>query len=254
MPFGLRWVVLAAVVPTLFVAACGKSGSRETRPIEVLYQVSGVSGTRFRILPPEEARPECPTGDLVARNAVHRFGDRVFRTPHLFILENAFQPTSGTFELLADETNPILITLFLGTDLIRAPDDVDPGECVDVATVGDLDPEPNREFRVEICGSIGDPPEGARCGDFDDDFIGFFLSVGDSRGSNISTCNLRDVADSCRTPATLFVEEPRDRIDAIFDTFSEENRDAVLTVELYIDDELVDSSRGRRNVQVSKDL
>jgi hypothetical protein len=58
----------------------------------------------------------------------------------------------------------------------------------------------------------------------------------------------------CTTPATLFVEEPRDRIDVIIDTTSNENRDAVLTVELYIDDQLIDSSSGRRNVQVSRDL
>jgi hypothetical protein len=191
---------------------------------------------------------------LLARNAVHSFGDRVFQAPHLFIMENAFQPVSATFELLADETNPIDIDLFLGNIPTRPVTMLEPGRCVDVFTVGDLDPEPNQQFRVEICGSIGDPPEGARCGDFDDAFVGFFLSIGDSQGSNISTCNLPGVSPACRTPATVFIEEPQDRIDAIIDTLTDENPDAILTVELYVDDELVDSSQGRRNVQVSEDL
>lgn len=236
------------------LVGCGKSGSRESRPIEVLYQVSGPSGTEFRILTAEEARPECPTGDLRARNAIHRFGDRVFQAPHLFIMENAFQPTSGTFEVLADATNPLTIDLFLGlfqADVVR---DLPPGDCADVFTSGEQDAQANTEYRIEICGSIDNPPSGARCGDFPDAFVGFFLSVGDSRGSNVSNCNLRSVTDACRTPATLFVEQPKDRIDAIIDTLSNENRDAVLTVELYIDDQLVDSSHGSRNVQVSKDL
>jgi hypothetical protein len=249
-----RHVFLAIVACSMSALACGKSGSRETRPVEVLYQVSGVSGTQFRILTPEEARPECPRGDLRARNAVHRFRDRIFTTPHLFILENAFQPTSATFELLAEETNPIQVFLFLGLDLARAPETIEPGDCLDVATAGVPVSLPNRNVRVEICGSIDDPPDGARCGDFPDAFVGFFLSAGDSEASYSSTCNLRQVAESCRTPATLFVEEPRDRIDVIVDTNSNENRDSILTVELYINDELVDSSTGRRNVAVSKDL
>ncbi|HSD10004.1 MAG TPA: hypothetical protein VLF14_03415, partial [Candidatus Binatia bacterium] len=107
-----------AAVSALSVGGCGKGGSRASRPIEVLYRVSGPSGTSFRILTAAEARPECPRGDMRARNAVHRFGDRVFQAPHLFILENAFQPTSATFELPADETNPISIDLFLGLDQV----------------------------------------------------------------------------------------------------------------------------------------
>lgn len=253
MRYGPNLLVLA-VVSALSFAACGKSGSRESRPVEVLYQVSGPSRTEFRILTAEEARPECPGGDLRARNAVHSFGDRVFQAPHLFILENAFQPTSGTFEVLADQTNPVDIDLFLGTLPARNVQDLFPGECADVATGGEVDAQPNPEYRVEICGSIGNPPDGARCGDFDDAFVGFSLSVGDSRGSNVSSCSLRLVSEACRTPATLFVEEPKDRIDAIIDSLTNENRDAVLTVELYIDGELVDSSHGHRNVQVSKDL
>jgi hypothetical protein len=242
-----------AVVSILCVAACGKSGSRDKRPIEVLYQVSGPNGTQFKILTAEEARPECPGGNLRASNAVHRFGQRVFQTPHLFILENAFQPVSATFELLAGETNPISIDLFLGLTQFDFKT-LDPAECANVFTEGALDAQPHREFRVEICSSIDDPPDGARCGQFQDAFVGFFLSSGDTKGSNISTCDLRPVADACRTPATLFVEEPKDQIDVIIDTNSDENRDAVLLVELFINGQLVDSSRGRRNVQVSKDL
>ena len=108
----------------------------------------------------------------------------------------------------------------------------------------------NREVRIEVCASVTGIPSGAQCGDFQDDFVGFFISIGDSQSTNLTSCAARPIAEACRTPATVFIEEPKDQVNAVFDTLANENPDAVLRVEMYVDDELVDSSSGKRNVIV----
>ena len=244
--------VAAALVFT--AAACGESGSPETRPAEVLYRVSGSGGTRFRMGTAADA--ECfGASGIQSANADHQFGDRVFQAPHFFILENAFQPIRGAFLVPEDETQPINVDLFLGLEL-RSVVGVNPGQCRPVETGVPAVEAGNREIRIEVCGTTSPDgiPRGARCGDFRDDFVGFFISIGDSESTNLTSCAARPIAEACRTPATVFIEEPKDEINAIFDTLQNENPDAVLRVELYINDELVDSSSGKRNVIVEHEF
>jgi hypothetical protein len=232
-------------------AACGESGSRETRPAEVLYRVSGASGSRFRFATTDDA---ClGASGIQSTNADHQFGDRIFEAPHFFILENAFQPIRGAFLVPEDENEPIRIDLFLGLEL-RSVVEVNPGQCRPVET-GTPEVTPGRrEVRIEVCASVTGIPQGARCGDLPDDFVGFFISVGDSSSTNLTTCAARPIAEACRTPATLFIEDPKDEVTAVFDTLEGENPDAELLVELYVNDELVDSSKGKRNVIVEDEF
>jgi hypothetical protein len=159
-------VLAAALVFT--GAACGESGSRETRPAEVLYRISGVSGSAFRLATADDA---CQgASGIQAANADHQFGDRVFAAPHFFILENAFQPIRATFLVPDDEVNPIRIDLFLGLEL-RSVASVNSGQCATVETGNPDVMAGGRQVRIEVCGSTTGIPQGARCGEFPDDFV-----------------------------------------------------------------------------------
>jgi hypothetical protein len=159
----------------------------------------------------------------------------------------------GAFLVAEDSTEPIRVDLFLGFAL-RSVVDVDPGQCMPVGTGVPVPNPDRREVRIEVCASTTGIPDGAKCGEFPDDFVGFFISVGDSQATNLTACVARPVAEACRTPATLFIEDPQNEVNAIFDTLSGENPDAELRVELYINDELVDASSGKRNVLVRRDI
>jgi hypothetical protein len=246
-----------AIVPLLAAAvvlagvACGKSGSRATRPAEVLYRVSGTGGTRFRFATPADA---CAgASGIQAPNAIHQFGDRVFESPHFFILENVFQPIQAAFIVPDEEPDPIRVDLFLGLEERRAVE-IAPGECGLVDTGTPQAQAGRRDIRIELCGSTSSIPRGAHCGDFRDDFVGFFVSLGDSTATNVTSCSARPVAEACRTPATLFVEDAREQLTAVFDTLSGESPNAILLAELYVDDVLVDSNKGARNVVLKHDL
>lgn len=247
----VRRALLLAAALVFAGAACGESGSRETRPAEVLYRVSGSGGTRFRIGTDTD---DClGASGIQSANADHQFGDRVFEAPHFFIFENVFQPIRGAFLVPDDETSPINVDLFLGLQL-RSVAAVNPGQCRPVETGVPVVEPGNREVRIEVCASVTGIPQGAHCGDFQDDFVGFFISIGDSESTNLTSCAARPVAEACRTPATVFIEEPKDQVNAVFDTLASENPDAVLRVELYINDELVDASSGARNVIVKHEF
>jgi hypothetical protein len=253
-----RAVVTAALAALALLAACGESGSRATRPAEVLYRVSGAEGTRFRFVSVTDVctnardEPITATG-IQGANADHQFGDRVFQAPHFFVLENAFQPIRGAFLVPDEETTPIRVDLFLGLELRRGLE-ISPGDCEIVDTGSPVPQGVGREVRIELCASLIEIPQGARCGDFPDDFVGFFVSFGDRAATNITSCVARPVAEACRTPATLFIERAQDQVTAVFDPLLTENPDAILQAELYVDGVLVDINSGPRNVLVEEDL
>jgi hypothetical protein len=91
---------------------CGTSGSSEARPIEVLYYVSGGPGLDFEFV--SAADPVCgSTGvGIQSPNSDHQFGERIFTTPHLFVLENAHQPVRAVIRNLSPD--PIQVDMFLG--------------------------------------------------------------------------------------------------------------------------------------------
>ncbi len=248
-----RTICLFAALLAVAGIACGKSGSRETRPIEVIYRASGVTGTRFRMRP--EAPTDCTGSGIRGSNGDHQFPLRIFEAPHFFILENLSQPVSATFEVLPDETNPLRVDLFLGTDLRATTSrDITPGSCADVKTGDPIPDVAGHRVRIEICATTSTFPPGASCGDFPDAFVAFFASLGDQFNTNVTSCDIRPVAEACRTPATLFIEDARETVSAAFDPLGTENRDAVFRVELYVDDRLVDVSTGKSNVRVDEDL
>jgi hypothetical protein len=247
-----RSALLLALTTALCAAACGKSGSRETRPIEVIYRAAGPAGTLFRVTSNE--RPDCVGTGIRSANTVIQFGDRTFSAPHFFILENSVQPVNATFEVPADELDAVQVDLFLGLDL-RTTGTIDPGAC---SVIGTGEPTPQvrgKQARVEVCGFAAKPPSGVSCGDMPDAFVAFSATLGDSVGTNVTSCNIRPSAESCRTPATMFLTDPRDTVSAVITKLSSESKDAYLRAELYIDDQLVDSQSQRSgDVVVSHDL
>ena len=221
-------ILFAAVV--LSCLACGKSGDRPTRPIEVIYYVSGVSGTRFQV------------EQLQAANADHRLPDRELKAPSFIVMENALQPVSAVFRNAEGQLDPITVSLFLG-NVLRRTVEIAPGTS---ATVGEGTPVPNvigPDVRFEISSTTG--PEN----------VGFDVSIGDLYDTNVTNCNIRPVAvEFCSTPAMFFLEDARETITGIFTKLGGQDEDAVFKVDLFVNGAFVESGSGRDDVVIEHDL
>jgi hypothetical protein len=231
--------------------SCGTSGPSEARPIEILYYVSGGPDLSFEFV--SESDPGCGslgTG-IQSPNANHQFGDRVFQTPHLFVLENARQPIRAVIRNTS--LFPLQVDLFLGMTQAVGGDDgiVLPGECRTIAS-GVLTVTPNQrgpEIRTEVCSAVAgvhvpcleQPP-------MPDRNIAFFGSTGDLAASTITNCLLNPFLDACRTPATFFWENPQDQYNAVMSVNAGQNPEgqprAVIRTELYVNGNLRDSAGG----------
>src|SRR5262245_31650673 len=115
-------------------AGCGTSGETISRPIETVIYVSGVQGTDFAFA--SRADPDAcgsaGTG-IQSPNADHQFGGRVFRVPHLFVLENARQPVRAVIRNSATNPSNIRVDTFLG-QLPQNPNvQIAPGDCQTIA-------------------------------------------------------------------------------------------------------------------------
>ncbi len=243
--------------------ACGERGSREVRPIEVLYYVSGGPGIPFRFRQ-EPSSSECGSvgAGLQSANADHQFGERIFETPHFFVLENESQPVRAVIENIDDASGlPLDVYLYFGYNL-RTRETIDPGEC---RTVGSADPDailPERvvgpEVRIEICSP--DDPANIPCvpapgqAPLTDHHVAFFATVGDLEASNITSCQTVPVAQTCRSPATFFMEDAAETVSAVIGVSDFQPPEAVLRVELHVDDNAVDISTGSGDIVVSHDL
>lgn len=251
-------LAFASALLLVGAAGCGKSGSRATRPIEVIYYVNAPEGTRFQLL--ENAAPRaCGSSGIgiQAANAQHLFGDRVFRAPHFFVDENADQPVRGVFVNVDESANaePITVDLFLGPNLQASTPPIFPGECDTVGTVRNdtLEPVIPGDFvRIEVCARPPGADTSISCDDEEalDARVSFFASLGDLEDSNLTNCNILPVAESCRTPATFFIEDPQEVVSAVFDKLSDQNRDATMRAELYINGRLEDTDTGKNTVIV----
>jgi hypothetical protein len=137
----------AGLVTALALAAlgCGTSGPSEARPIEVLYYVSGGPGLNFELV--SAADPACGSGGtgIQSPNSDHQFGDRIFSTPHLFVLENARQPVRAVIRNLS--STPIQVDMFLGqTQAVGGSDGlIEPGECRTIASG-------SQRFTIQVIG------------------------------------------------------------------------------------------------------
>jgi hypothetical protein len=251
-------------LPSLLVAAlalaslsCGTSGDSEARPIEVLYYVSGGPGLDFAFAETSDLAGCGSTGTgIQSPNSDHQFGDRVFKTPHLFVLENAHQPVRAVIRNLSAQ--PLLVNMFLGfTQAVGSnPDDpgfIPPGECRTIIggfgsrnfTIKQIGPA----VRTEVCSPqaglstscLEQPPAPDR-------FIAFFGSTGDLVATNITNCVLNPFLEACRTPATFFWQNPQDQFDAVMSVNSLQNPPnqprAQLRAELYVNGDLRDTATG----------
>lgn len=247
----------AALAVALAVAAgCGGDDTAQP-PVETLLYVSGGPNISFS-LPMND--PDCPqTGSgIQAPNASHQFGERVFQTPHLFVLENIQQPVQAVIKNLGDQ--PIRADLYLGTNPQVTNFVIDragmPESCRRIAVTSLPPPIPNpqgAQAQVEVCAPV--PPTGgvdlnSSCISADplpDANISFFSTLGDIAVSHITNCTLTPILDACRTPATLFLEQPKDEVDAIM-SVNPGQLNGVVRLELYVNGTLVGVSGGNNPV------
>ncbi len=222
----------------LVAAGCGTSGGNDQpQPVEVLYYVSGGPGLQFEFA--STADPACgsPGTGIQAPNASHQFGDRVFQTPHLFVLENIRQPVRAAIRNLS--TIPIQVDLFLGLTQVVGGNEgvIQPGQCRTIASAdaSGLQPNPRRpDIQVEVCS----PSTGVSTPCLDstsDRSVSFFATTGDLRASVFTNCILAPILDACRTPATFFWERPVDQYDAVMNVNPGQNPDGQPPVQLRLE-------------------
>lgn len=251
-------VSLAALVAAFLASDCGESGSRDSRPIEVIYYVSGPQGLPFQVLP--EPIPGCAqSAGIQAANADHRFGQRIFRVPHFFVLENALQPVRAVFVNVNDSPSPesMRVDLYFGTNLQATAPEVPPGECVTVTGEPGRVPDPvvGREVRIEVCSRAPDGDRNAPCeSDYPDAGVAFFASVGDIKATNLTSCQILPVAESCRTRATFFIEDAKEVVSAVFSKLGAQDPNSIMRAELYVNGRLEDVSTGSGDIIVQHDL
>lgn len=262
----------ASLVITLALAAvgCGSSGTI-SRPIETVIYVSGGSGLLFSLAStPDEAACGSDGTGIQSPNADHQFGDRVFRTPYLFVLENVRQPVRAVIQNLS--ALPIRVDTFLGqvpqnSNVVINPVGT-PGDCQSVVTNAALPlptPEPTPAFRgpeirVEICAPQVFEDGQARldltlpCDESNADWNwGYFASIGDVKASNISNCQVPAqppfLLDACQSPSMFFVESPKDQINAVMTVNAGQspggqNPTAQVRVELFVNGVFVAADAG----------
>jgi hypothetical protein len=260
----LRAARLAALL--LVAAGCG-GGGVQARPVETLLYVSGTAGLAFEF---PQGDPACPgTGapppsGIQAPNADHQFGDRVFQTPHLFVMENIQQPVRAVIKNTSPAGSaPLVVFLYLGLTPQVSNVMIEPGECKTVVTNATLPLNPipsSTQIQVEVCSPnipngldtscTASPPS-------PDSNFAFFATIGDIEATSITNCNLPSslgpVLDACRTPSTFFLEQPKDEVDAVMSVNPGQNPggpvpNAAVRLELYVDGQQVDFEGGTNPV------
>jgi len=233
----LRTTIAALAALLLLSTACGKSGERETRPVEVLFYANIPTGAAFEVVA------------LQGENADHRFDGVVFEAPQLFVLENAIQPVRGIFKNVDPELT-LVVELAFGTDLVNRQE-IPPGVCCTVAPGSDC------SQATEVCDEFPATPSEPEIR-FDvysiagATHVGFSATLGDQVATNITACALG--SNICLTPTTFFLEQPQDVVSGVFTKYSNQDPTAVLRADLYIDGVLSESASGTDNVVVSRDL
>jgi hypothetical protein len=258
-----RLAAATVAAMTLAAAGCGGSSGTISRPIETVIYVSGGTGLQFSLASAPDAGACGSNGTgIQSPNADHQFADRVFRTPYLFVLENVRQPVRAVIQNLS--TLPIRVDTFLGQVPQNSNVTINPGECQSVVTNEALalpTPMPTPAFRgpeirVDVCAPQVFEDGQARldlmldCDQSTADWNwGFFSSIGDVLASNISNCQVPALPpfllDACQSPATYFMESPRDQVDVAMtvnpgqDPGGQNPTTAQVRVELFVNDQRV---------------
>jgi len=250
-------------------AGCGGSGINPP-PIQMLVYVSGGSGLQFTLpdTPDADACGSDGTG-IQAPNADHQFPNRIFETPYLFILNKIRQPVQLVIQSSASNTAPIRVDTFLGENPQNSGVLIAPGDCQTIITSTALPlptPSPGNgpQFEIDACaplnpdtgnqdlslGCVQPTPEAPGMPvptPLADREVAYFSSVGDIKITYISNCILTSLLDACRSPSTIFFEQPQDLLAAIISVNSGQNTDpskppAGIRLELYQDGQLIESS------------
>jgi hypothetical protein len=241
--------------------ACGTTD--ESRPIEVIYYVSGQSGTRFAV------------DGIQAANGNHPGARPSFEAPFFFVLENARQfstgdPIRGCFRTFDNETAAITVYLYFGTQFQRSVvlqpgqcygpgyDPQNPPDCDDFAS-NCSDPtgiDDSPEVRFEICPHDPNGPD-TPCANAPADGpanLVFSASVGDFDATNITTCLVPEAAvTACATPAIFYLEDPN-RVQGIFNKANDRNNDFQLQADAYVGGNLRTSQKDDDNVVIDVEL
>jgi len=233
-------VAVAGAAAAFFLAGgCGTSGSIPPRPIETLVYVSGGPGLQF-IFPPA-GTAACGSGTasgIQSPNASHQFGDRVFQTPHLFVMENILQPVRLVIQNI--DSAAIRVDTYLGQTPQNSNVVIQPGDCMEIQTTpGLFVPNPQGvQTQLEVCS----PTAGLTTSCLDDlqptttdRNIAYFASLGDLVASNFTNCILPPILDACRSPSTFFVENPQHQIDASMSVNSGQNPPGQPTAEVRLE-------------------
>jgi len=208
--------------------------------------------------------------------------DGTFRAPHFFILENETQPTRAVFRNLGDA--PLTVVRLLGAAIgstLLTNHRIAPGECLSISNFPDADEiagvgappfDLAEDFRIEVCSFLRETilPDDFRCQDLpprgttDTDANGdalrdigasFLATVGDLTTSFLTRCLQVDIDQQteCRTPATFYMNDPRDQISVAV-TRLRTQVDSFLQVDLYRGDRLLDTDRGTGDVTARENL
>jgi hypothetical protein len=234
-------------------AGCGTSGGNGLQPpIETLIYVSGPTTASFS-MPIDD--PDCPNSatfgsGIQSPNADHQFQGRTFLAPHLFVMENIRQPVQTVIKNTG--SSAIRVDLYLGLNPQVTNFVIEPGTCQRVVSSTAIpQPTPNAfgdQIQVEICAPNAGP--GAPNNGLDnpcitdapttplvDNGVFFSATLGDIQETHITNCVLSGLLTFCQTPATFFMEQPKDEIDAIMNVNFGQNN-GVVRMELYVNDVL----------------
>jgi len=252
--------VTLAALPFL-AGACGTSGGGiEPEPAETLFYVSGGTGLQFELVSPGDT-DGCPANQgtgIQGPNSNHQFPGRIFQTPHLFVLENAFQPVQAMIRASEDNQGPLTVSITIAQNPPQVANvQIGPGECKRVGVAPSVSPTPKPglvDDAVEVCAPIctgcTDVDTNISCvgapGEVDplSTSISFFASIGDIRQSNISNC-ITSQTTNCFPPATFFLEQPKDQIAAVMQvTSGQAPGNGKIRIELYLNGERTDTEVG----------
>lgn len=269
-------VILVALL--MVAVGCGDDGpSTDTfgenpdSPVETLIYVQGPVGAKFTL---PVGDPDCPGGadgpsGIQAPNASHQFPGRLFLTRQLFVLENVRQPVQAVIKNTGD--SPITVDLYLGinpqvTDFVIEPDTC--RRIISSTALPPPTPQPRgAQIQAEVCAPAGNldsscvltpgqmptpPDQMPTPTPIPDNFTAYFATIGDIEVSHITNCTLFPILDACRTPATFFLEQPKDEIAVIMSVNPGQVFIAV-RLELYVNGVLTDVSLGSNPV-VSESL
>lgn len=237
-----------------FLVGCGSSGTNPTRPVETSLYVSGVSGLgMFEFASADNPCPGQAGTGIQAPNADHQFGDRVFQTPHLFVMENTLQPVRSVIHNVGD--TDITANLFLGTQQQTGNVVIQPGECATVSDGTLVNPQQEGpHIQIEVC-SLPLPEGTTSCvhppvpPDEADRHLAFVASLGDIANTNVTSCLLSGLLTTCQSPATFFLQEPQEVVAVAMTVTSGQNPGgqppAQIRVELYKNGNLAKHAGGK---------